>query len=508
MARALPAGHPARSRPVFGLFDPDGWAWATTKATFWLLVIILSLGYIPDRAYYFLVSRTIDLGILGWSPVNLCPPENSTTMPCPVPAGAILPWQASPSELALPAGRTQGAATQIGTNLLYIGGSDGTAATATTYVAKVDKGNFGAWSGGPALPEARSDAALTNLNGTTYLLGGLGPDGKATSTVWSLGLDTTSGALGTWTPVGDLSLPQPRSGAAAVALTDGLLVVGGWDEGGKATTTVWKSTLDKSGKLGAFKDQAALLRPSAAAALAFEGTYVWLYGGSDDKGAVGAVQRGSIGALTAASASGAPAASGAGAGAAAATPSASGAPQGVTQWGILDAANLPAARTGAAGFSANGAIYLVGGSDGTSSKRELYWALPDSNGNLKGGWFHLEPTDLPASVVDGSPVVVGSTVIVLGGTSDGAPLTGAYRASLAPQAPFFRLGLVGLTIPGLQIGGEIGQQLGYLAAAGVGTGNFVILIVIAAMLNHRPQLRAWMERRRLAREAKKPEPSG
>jgi hypothetical protein len=502
---------------VFGLFDPDGWPWATTKAAFWLLVIILALGYVPDRAYYFLVSRTIDLGIIGWSPVNLCPPENSTTMPCPVPAGAILPWQASPAELALPAGRTKGAATQIGTNLLYIGGSDGSAASAITYVAKVDKGNFGSWAEGPALIAAREDASLTNLNGTSYLLGGLGPDGNPTTTVWSLGLDTETGALGSWKEVKALALPEPRSGAAAVALTDGLLVVGGWDASGKATNTVWKSTLDKAGALGAFKEQPPLLHPIAEAAIAFEGAFVWVYGGSDDNGAVGAVQRASIGSATAPSASGAPAASGAApaasgaapaaSGAAAASPSASGAPQGVTQWGVQDAANLTAARTGAAGFSANGAIYLVGGSDGASAKRELYWALPDTNGNLKGGWLHLDPTDLPAGVVDGAPVVAGSTVIILGGTSDGSPLAGAYRASLAPQAPFFRLGLVGVTVPGLQIGGEIGQQLGYLAAAGVGTGNFVLLVVLAVLFNNRPQIRAWMERRRLAREAKAPEGS-
>ena len=63
-----------------------------------------------------------------------------------------------------------------------------------------------------------------------------------------------------------------------------------------------------------------------------------------------------------------------------------------------------------------------------------------------------------------------------------------------------------MVVPALQIGGEIGQQLGYLAAAGVGTGNFVILVVIVAMLNHKPPASApgW-ERRRLAREAKAPE---
>ena len=46
-----------------------------------------------------------------------------------------MPWQASPTELALPQPRTNGVAAQLGKNLLYIGGSDGTdgaAPSATT----------------------------------------------------------------------------------------------------------------------------------------------------------------------------------------------------------------------------------------------------------------------------------------------------------------------------------------------------------------------------------------
>ena len=57
--------------------------------------------------------------------------------------------------------------------------------------------------------------------------------------------------------------------------------------------------------------------------------------------------------------------------------------------------NLPAARTGGAGFTANGAMYLVGGTDGKTTRKELYWALPDSKGNLPGGWRHLD-ADGPA----------------------------------------------------------------------------------------------------------------
>ena len=49
-------------------------------------------------------------------------------------------------------------------------------------------------------------------------------------------------------------------------------------------------------------------------------------------------------------------------------------------------------------------------------------------------------------------------------------------------------------MPGLTIGGEIGQQLGYLNAAGVGTLNFVILIFVGWAYAHKEQARALFAR--------------
>ena len=82
-----------RRRALFGLLDADGWGWASVKAFVWLIIIIFLLGYLPDRAYYLTVGRTVDLGVLVWSPINLCPPSNET-LPCPAPVGALVPWQA------------------------------------------------------------------------------------------------------------------------------------------------------------------------------------------------------------------------------------------------------------------------------------------------------------------------------------------------------------------------------------------------------------------------------
>ena len=113
-----------RGRAFFGLLDANGWGWASLKAAFWFVLLIFMLGYVPDRAYYFTVNKTIDLGILAWSPLNFCP-EGNKTLPCPAPIGAIVPWSTSPAQISLPEPRTDGVVVQSGTTILYVGGSGG-----------------------------------------------------------------------------------------------------------------------------------------------------------------------------------------------------------------------------------------------------------------------------------------------------------------------------------------------------------------------------------------------
>src|SRR5919206_3251426 len=215
--RALDAGPlPPRRRTFFGLLDSDGWGWATLKAFFWFIVIIFMLGYIPDRAYYFTVNRTIDLGILAWSPVNFCPPSNEK-LPCPAPQGAVVAFHPSPPELALPQGRTDGGVAQAGTKLLYVGGSDGAKAVPDVYVAQiVETGNFDKWQKGPPLPQPRADAAVVFLGGSVYVVGGRDASGAPTATTYVLTPDLTTGDLGKWKTASDLQakvdLPEPRAG--------------------------------------------------------------------------------------------------------------------------------------------------------------------------------------------------------------------------------------------------------------------------------------------------------
>jgi hypothetical protein len=165
----------------------------------------------------------------------------------------------------------------------------------------------------------------------------------------------------------------------------------------------------------------------------------------------------------------------------------------VIAWDISNAANLPGARDDAAGWSANGALYLVGGADNDGLRTELYWTIPTNDGNIPE-WKHLAASDLTEGRSGGSALVTGPNAIIFGGETAEGVSTSSVRANTAPQSPFFQLGLVGATVPGLKIDGEIGQQLGYLNAAGAGTVNFIILLLVGWAFAHKAQARAMMSR--------------
>jgi N-acetylneuraminic acid mutarotase len=483
--RALGSGRTQRRRALFGLLDREGWTWAFIKAMFWFLLIILLMGYLPDRAYYFTVFSTIDLGIRSdaLTPVNFCPPENQT-LPCPAPAGAVLPWQVSPKELALPAPRRDGVAVQVGTHLLYIGGSDGSKATASVFEADIyNTGTFSAWRKGPDLPEPRTKLAAGFFGGSVYALGGNDASGKPAATAYVITPDAKTGALGQWQKadgsvkdIPKLTLPEARAGAAFVPAADGLILIGGRKVQGP-TETVWKSTVDATtGALKPWEVQTPLVpgQPRADASAVLSGNSIFVYGGVDAAGPTAVVMRGDLG-------SGADAAR-------------------IVRWGTPTnaSANLPAPRTEASGFTANGAIYLVGGSDGQRPQADVWWTTPDANGNIVG-WRHLAQSDLPADQgrAGGTALPSGSNAFVIGGQTAGGVTETSTRTNLAPKAPFFQIGgPFGLTVPALKVDGEIGQQIGYLNAAGVATVNFVVLLLIGWAMAHQAQTRALFARMR------------
>jgi N-acetylneuraminic acid mutarotase len=476
--RALPAGT-YRKRAVFGLLDADGWGWAALKALFWFFLIIFLLGYLPDRAYYFTVFPTIDVGANVISPVNFCDSANKK-LPCPAPPGAVVPWERNPPELTLPQPRAAAGTSQSGTNMYLVGGQTAGGPTDSVLETQVTStGNFGKWADAPKLPAPRSEAAVVTFSGVPYVIGGLDASGRPTDTVYAGTIK--DGKLESWAAQEELRLPRALSGASAIAATNGMWVLGGRAGENQLSAAVFRAKLDATAnppKLGKFEEVAGLPLPEARAEAVglLVGSFMYVLGGEAPGGVTTRIARLQL------TAEGEP------------VPGAGGGPQG---WAVTTSPTqeLPEPRVDAAGFTANGAVYVVGGRDERGAARNTtYWTIPNGiTGNVTE-WMRLENTELPDIRADSAPAVVGSFVFLIGGENDDGPLDSAVRANLAPKAPFFRLGLFGATLPALSIKGEIGQQLGYINAFGLGLTNFTILVLLAWAFSHPRQSRRFLER--------------
>ena len=150
-------------------------------------------------------------------------------------------------------------------------------------------------------------------------------------------------------------------------------------------------------------------------------------------------------------------------------------------------------------FTANGSLYAVGGNDGTAPRTETWWATPDAEGTIPA----VEPPRGDESRRGRSRARRRSSPLhafLVGGTTAGGPTADLARANLAPQEPFFQLGVAGVVIPALQLEGEVGQQIGYLNAAGVGTVNFIVMLLIGYAYAHPQKVRDLRDRLRRRRE--------
>lgn len=473
--QALPQGA-TRRRAAFGLFDANGWTWAGLKATFWFLFIIFMLGVVPNWTYYITTSETITVGYNFASIVNLCPADNED-LPCPAPAGAMKPWQTSPPELALPAARSGSAVYQSGATVYLLGGAvDGTATDEVLETKISEDGNLSGWTAGPALPEPRSDMAVGMYGGVPFVMGGLDGEGKATATVYKGTVE--EGVLTGWELQDGqdrslpLTLPQPLSGASVLPGTSGFVLIGGRDADGEPVNGVhvaWSDTGTTSDDLLAWEpldEQLALPEPRADAVVATIADFIYVVGGEGPDGPTDSVFRLELRDRE-------PAVNEAG---------------DLLGWAVAPAEeSLPAPRADATSFTANGAVFVIGGLDDQGAPQtSMLWAVPDTTTGDIDSWLQLAQTDLPVATADAPLVGVGSHVFVFGGQTPDGPTDGSLRAGISPRPPFFQLGIAGATIPGLAIKGEVGQQLGYMNAMGVGMLNFVILIIIGVAFS-RPE---------------------
>jgi hypothetical protein len=281
------------------------------------------------------------------------------------------------------------------------------------------------------------------------------------------------GALTGWTEDTNLALPVPLSDAAGTSTASGLYLFGGRTPDG-LSNKVWLSALDQSSKLTKWVEQTVLVMPEprADATAANTGAAVYVIGGVGPDGVTNLVYY--LGLDT----KGHPALN----------------PK--TQlpygWGVsVDksaTAALPAPRADATTFVNSGAIWVLGGRDANNAvTNTAWWAVPNSSDGTIQRWSELDATNLLEPRQRASVAAIGSHVFLIGGSNDAGLLNSTLRSDLAPRAPFFRLGLFGVTVPALSIKGEIGQQLGYIVAGSAALGNLFLLIGIGWMYSHKPE---------------------
>ncbi|HUG03829.1 MAG TPA: hypothetical protein VML92_05340 [Steroidobacteraceae bacterium] len=137
-----------------------------------------------------------------------------------------------------------------------------------------------------ALPAALGFAAGAAANGfnsgvtghgVVYVLGGLDDAGAATSTVYyaALGSNGSVGAWATTTP-----LPAARYTFGAAIFRGRLYVAGGYDAADTATATVHSAPINSDGTLGAWSPLPALPAPVAYHALVTTGGTLYVLGGT------------------------------------------------------------------------------------------------------------------------------------------------------------------------------------------------------------------------------------
>ena len=182
--QALPAGT-TPAEPSSGCSTPNGWGWAGLKATFWFIAFIFLLGVVPNYAYYFTVSDTIQVGYNAISPINWCPAANED-LPCPAPAGAVVPWEASAARARAAAARDGCRGRPVGRQPVRRGWSVG---HRRRRGRERQRGRLGRQpdrvagrarrcpSRAPRPPPSRS-------SGVPYIIGGLDASGAPTTTVY------------------------------------------------------------------------------------------------------------------------------------------------------------------------------------------------------------------------------------------------------------------------------------------------------------------------------------
>lgn len=308
-------------------------------------------------------------------------------------AGVPASWATT---TALPTSREYNATFAYNSRIYSLGGAtSGTNGTTTTYYASLNaSGTTGSWSTTNTLNSATAAAGVAVYNGYVYLLGGYNSGGSAQTTV-QYALINTNGTLGTWQTT--TSLPAATAGHAATAWSGYLYMLGS----GTGTSTVvrYAQINPSNGTIGAWNTTTSFGTARSKATVQVNAGYLYVYGGGNSVEYAKLQDNGTI-------------ASNSGCGSA---------------W--CSGPNLPAARYFLASAVSNGYLYAIGGEDsgGTTRYNTVYFAPLGADGSV-GAW-QTGPT-LPNTVARTTGTVYNSYFYTIAGRVNGSLAATSYYAAI------------------------------------------------------------------------------
>ncbi|MBC7543509.1 MAG: hypothetical protein H7338_12345 [Candidatus Sericytochromatia bacterium] len=209
-------------------------------------------------------------------PPTLTPTPLPSPTPTPVPTATPATGQRFQVSGNLPQAAVWAGAAVKGTTLYVSGGTNGSQSFTDVWSSPIQQPWV--WQARTALPVPTEGHGFAVVGNYTYVVGGWGRGSAPRATVYRA-LINADGSLGSWQTT--TPLPQGRAFHRLVVDNDRLVVIGGWNPGYAATTTVWTATVDASGNVSAWLAGPDLPERRVRAGACYADGTLFVTGGSD-----------------------------------------------------------------------------------------------------------------------------------------------------------------------------------------------------------------------------------
>jgi N-acetylneuraminic acid mutarotase len=190
-------------------------------------------------------------------------------------------------------GRSEAGVVAYNGYIYVIGGYSGSNLSTTTYAPINADGSLGTWVAGTSLAATRRSPAVAAYNGYIYVMGGFGGSGQGSyqTNIYYATLNTSTGAIGTWTNDTTTVFSTGRMGAAGFAYNGYLYIAGGKTGTSTYVNDIQYSSIMSAAAPGSWSTATATFTTTRAYLSAVvSGGRMYVAGGMNGSGSLGDIQ--------------------------------------------------------------------------------------------------------------------------------------------------------------------------------------------------------------------------